>query len=361
MKDTIKKLLAMALALTLVLALAACGGSSAPATQAPAAEEPAAEEPAAEEPAAEAPADDTVYTCVAALHTTAGAIEDQTVQRFSELLKEATDGHVDVQVFAGASLGTEQENLSQIQSNEVQFVLFGDVFLSQVLQDYNATSIPFVYSDIDSAVAYWESVSDVIDPIVADAGMYIVGREYRAPRQLTANKAINTPADLAGVKLRVPETTFYLKVWGALGAIATPVNWSEIFTALQTHVVDAQENPIETYYDAGLCEVQSHTMLTSHINTFYTWTVNKDFYDSLPEEYQKAFDECAAQALDECNAGLMDRQDAVIEKMLAEGHTIVDVDTEVWTEAAMDSILECADSLAPEARAAVYEQLGMEP
>ena len=283
------------------------------------------------------------------------------VQHFADLLNERTDGHVQVKVFAGASLGTEQENLTQIKSNEVQFVLFGDVFLSQLLQDYNATSIPFVFSDIDSAVAYWDSISDIVDPIVKEQGnMYIVGREYRAPRQLTANKAIETPADLKDVKLRVPETTFYLKVWGALGAMTTPVNWSEIFTALQTHVVDAQENPIETYYAAGLCEVQSYTMLTSHINTFYTWTVNSDFYDSLPEEYQKAFDECAAEALKECNDGLMERQDAIIEKMVAEGHTIVEVDTELWKEAAMDSIKECADTLAPEAKAAVYAQLGLE-
>ena len=91
-------------------------------------------------------------------------------------------------------------------------------------------------------------------PIIARSGgtdKYIVGRQYRAPRQLTASKAIETPADLNGVKLRVPETTFYLKVWGGLGAITTPVNWSEVFTALQTHVVDAQENPIEIYYAAG--------------------------------------------------------------------------------------------------------------
>lgn len=101
-------------------------------------------------------------------------------------------------------------------------------------------------------------------------------------------------------------------------------------------------------------------MLTSHINTFYTWTVNSDFYDSLPEEYQKAFDECAAEALKECNDGLMERQDAIIEKMVAEGHTIVEVDTELWKEAAMDSIKECADTLAPEAKAAVYAQLGLE-
>ncbi len=331
-----KKILALALVLTMIVALAAIGGT--------------------------ASAAGPKYTITAALHTTAGGIEEQTVQRFGELLSEATNGDIVVETYGGAALGTEAENLTQIKSGEVEFVLFGDVFLSQLLQDYNATSIPFVFGDIESAIGYWDSISDTVDQICKDDGnMYIVGRQYRAPRQLTASKAIVTPADLNGVKLRVPETTFYLKVWGGLGAITTPVNWSEVFTALQTHVVDAQENPIETYYAAGLCEVQSHTMLTSHINTFYTWAVNCDFYDSLPEEYQKAFDECAAQALKECNDGLMERQDAIVEKMVAEGHTIIEVDKNAWREAAMDSIIECADTLAPIARDAVYAQLGIEP
>jgi len=348
-----KRFITLVLSLSLALSLAACSqgtgasgstgsGSSASDIQ----------------PSASAPS--KVFECVAALHTTAGGIEEQAVQDFASKVAEGTNGGIDIQVFAGASLGTEQENLTQIKTNEVQFVLFGDVFLSQLLQDYNATSIPFVYSDIESAVGYWESISDTVDEIVGrDGNMYIVGREYRAPRQLTANKEINTPADLAGLKLRVPETTFYLTVWGGLGAIATPVNWSEIFTALQTKVADAQENPVETYYTAGLAEVQSHTMLTSHINTFYTWTVNCDFYDSLPDDYKTIWDECAKEVLDEYNAGLMERQNAIMQIMESEGHTFVEVDTGLWRETAMDSILECAETLAPTAKEAVYEQLGI--
>lgn len=352
-----KRFLALTMAAAMAVTMTACGSSSSTATTAAPAAETKAESAASTEAAA--PADDTVYECVAALHTTAGAIEDLTVQKFGEILSEKTDGHVKVSVFAGASLGTEQENLTQIKTNEIQFALFGDVFTTQLLQEYNATSIPFVFSDINESISYWESISDEVDAKVKnDGNMYIVGREWRAPRQLTANKAIEHPADLAGFKLRVPETKFYLDVWGSLGALTTPVNWSEVFTALQTNVVDGQENPIETYYQAGLCEVQSHTMLTSHINTFYTWAVNCDFYDSLPEEYKKAFDEAAKEALDECNSGLMARQDEIIEKMKAEGHTFVEVDKDEFRTAAMDSIKACADTLSPVAKEAVYKKLG---
>ena len=347
------KIIAVVTAVAMAATFAACGSSSTGTTTAAAGGAETTETEAA------ATDDGEVYECVAALHTNAGAIEDQTVQRFGEILSEKTNGHVKVSTFAGASLGTEQENLTQIKTNEIQFALFGDVFLTQLLQDYNATSIPFVFENIEESIAYWESIEDIVDEKVkTDGNMYIVGREWRAPRQLTANKAIEHPADLAGFKLRVPETKFYLDVWGALGALTTPVNWSEVFTALQTNVVDGQENPIETYYQAGLCEVQSHTMLTSHINTFYTWAVNCDFYDSLPDEYKQAFDEAAAEALEEVNSTLNDRQDTIIEEMKAQGHTFVEVDQAEFRDAAMDAIKACADTLAPEAKEAVYAKLG---
>jgi tripartite ATP-independent transporter DctP family solute receptor len=299
-----------------------------------------------------------VYEITAALHTTAGGIEEKSVQAFGELLKERTDGSIVVKTFAGASLGTEQENLSQIKSGEIQFCVFGDVFTAQLLQKYNATAIPFVFPDIEAAEAYWNSVSAIVDKTILDNGnIKIVGRQRRAPRMLTANKAVHKPADLAGLKLRVPETPFFITVWSTLGAVVAPVNWSEIYTALQTHVVEAQENPIETYYTARLHEVQKYTMLTSHINTHYTWTVNNDFYNSLSPDYQKMLYECAAVTLDKVNKELFDRQADVVEKLKAAGHTFIEVDTNQFRNAAMSGILKCAESLAPEAQAAVKQYL----
>ena len=196
MKHGLKKVCALVLALSTAIALISCGSSNSGSSSASS---------GTSSNSASTATDGQVYECVAALHTTAGGIEEQAVQHFADLLNERTNGAVVVDVFAGASLGTEQENLDQIRTGEVQFVLFGDVFLSQLLQDYNATSIPFVFNDLDSAVSYWESISDIVDPLVKEQGnMYIVGRELRAPRQLTAKKAIETPADLAGIKLRVP-------------------------------------------------------------------------------------------------------------------------------------------------------------
>lgn len=303
-------------------------------------------------------APDKVYKCVAALHTTAGGVEDKAVQVFADLVKERTNGGIDVQVYSGAALGTEQENMTQIRSGEIQFALFGDVFTSQLLNDYNATLIPFVFDSEEAAISYWESVKDEVDSVVLNqGGMYIVGREYRAPRQLSSSREIRTPADLKGLKLRVPETSSYLTVWNGLGAIASTVNWSEIYTALQTNVVDAQENPIETFADAGLQDVQSYIMMTNHIYSFYTWAVNSAWYDSLPEEYKTVWDECAEEALSQVNGSLAERQEKVIKELKAKGVTFVEIEAEVWKEAAMDYIKQCADELNSTAKAAVYEQI----
>lgn len=352
-----KKVLAVLLSLAMVTGLAACG-SKEPA-QAPAPEQGTEGEAETEAPAEEpAAAPDQVYKITAALHTNAGAIEDQTFQVFKEKVEAATNGGITVEIFAGASLGTEQENLTQIKTGEIQMALFGDVFLAQILGEYNATSIPFVFPDIEAVESYWASIEEEVDKTVLEKGnMMIVGRQRRAPRMLTADKEILHPSDLSGFKLRVPETEFYMTVWGALGAITTPVNFSELYTALQTHVVDGQENPIETNYSAGLQEVQSYTMLTAHINTHYTWAVNADFYNSLPDDYKEAFDKACEEALADVNAGLNERQDEIIKEMEADGHTFVEVDYAEWQAAAMDGIKKCMESLSPVAQDAVKQYL----
>jgi TRAP-type C4-dicarboxylate transport system substrate-binding protein len=243
--------------------------------------------------------------------------------------------------------------------NQLQMMSSGDPGVKEI--EY--LCLPYLFDSLDKYTEFLESEvgQKYIEQGIAERNTRIIDTLPRSPRIISSNIEINSLADMKNMKIRSPEKDYYVETFKALGANPTPMAMGEIYSAMQTGVVEGQENPIETYYAAGLCEVQSHTMLTSHINTFYTWAVNCDFYDSLPEEYQKAFDECAAQALKECNDGLMERQDAIVEKMVAEGHTIIEVDKDAWREAAMDSIIECADTLAPIARDAVYAQLGIEP
>ena len=109
-----KKLFVIVTAVAMSAMLAACGGQSSGSSASSGESKDGTSEQTV---VAETPADGTVYECVAALHTNAGAIEDQTVQKFGQLLSEKTDGHVVVNTFAGAALGTEHENLTQIKTN----------------------------------------------------------------------------------------------------------------------------------------------------------------------------------------------------------------------------------------------------
>ena len=349
-----KKKISIFLALALTCAALAGCGSSAPA--APAAAPAAAASEAA--PAAEAKPD-KVYNISFALWTAAGGVDEQAAQEFGRRLTEKTNGGITLDTFAGCSLGTEQENLDQLKSGEIEMMLGGDVFTSQILGEYNATLIPFAFDNIDEVISYWEGLGDVVTKKVKDEGnMKIIARVYRAPRQLTSNKLIQHPEDLKDFKLRIPEIPFYLTVWGGLGANPTPVNFAEVYTALQTGVCDGQENPIETYVEGKFYEVQPYTAMTNHIFTFQTWIINDDFFNGLPEEYQKIVLDTAAEVAKETNDGLWDRQDGYIKDLTEQGHTFTEIDIKEFQEAARPYIKECADTLTDVAKQYVYDKMG---
>jgi TRAP-type C4-dicarboxylate transport system substrate-binding protein len=114
--------------------------------------------------------------------------------------------------------------------------------------------------------------------MIKNSNLRIVGLSRRGARLLTASKAIPTPTELKGLKLRVPEIKTWVDVWKEIGALPTPVAWPEVFTALQTGVVNGQENPVLQIFEGKLYEVQKFVMMTEHISSYFHWVVNEKFY-----------------------------------------------------------------------------------
>ena len=104
----------------------------------------------------------------------------------------------------------------------------------------------------------------------------------------SAKKAIRTPDDLKGLKLRVPEIPSWVRVWTAVGARPTPVAWPEVFSGLQMGVIEAQENPCFNVNQAKLYEVQSHLMYTAHVPAVWHWSISSSFLDGLDPELREA-------------------------------------------------------------------------
>lgn len=343
-----KKLLALVLALVMVFALCACG-QSATSTTTTTSEAPAATEAAPAEK----------FTIDIALHSVDNTAEGAAAM-FKEAVEAGTGGNVTVNIFTGGNLGTEAENITQLSTGEIQCALLGSLYPEQVLPEYNITGIPFAFPSEEAVEEYWNGeIGEKMAALsIERADIRLAGLVSRGARQLTSNKEIAHPEDVKGLKLRLPENATWVTVWKSLGAQATPVNWNETYTALQTNVVDAQENPIATYYANKIQEVQSVTTLTNHIYNHFYWCFNESFLQSMPEEYQQLILDEAAKACAWSKQDIIEITNEYRAALEAEGHTFIEIDPAEWAAAAKEGIMEAAQVSCDEAKAVLAQYVG---
>jgi tripartite ATP-independent transporter DctP family solute receptor len=303
---------------------------------------------------------DQVFKIDFAIHTNSGTNENKTLLKFKELVEERSEGRIEINLFPDAVLGTELENLEQVKVNEVQMSIFGDNLVGQLAPEFSPTIVPFIYKNIDDVFAAWDGeLGDLIkESVEAKGNQYVVALQARGARNLTASKAINTPADLRGLKIRVPEISSWITMWGALGAIPTPIAWSETYSALQTGVANGQENPISNIYANKIYEVNNYVMMTEHLYNVFHWTINKDFYNSLPSDLQDIIMDSAAEATEWGDSMLADAENALIEEMVSLGVNIIEVDKVEFINAASSAIETVAATWDPRVKAMVDAYLG---
>jgi TRAP-type C4-dicarboxylate transport system substrate-binding protein len=161
----------------------------------------------------------------------------------------------------------------------------------------------------------------------------------RGPRNLTSNRAIAHPDDLAGLKMRVPNVPLFVDTWKALGANPGPMAFSEVFTSLQNGTIESQENPLALIRSASFNEVQSHVNLTEHVRSWIYLTMAEMTWNKLSDEDKTAVMEAAAAAQayerELFNASLAEDRAYLEEK----GMTFVEVDGPAFQAAAKDAVL----------------------
>ena len=134
-----------------------------------------------------------------------------------------------------------------------------------------------------------------------------------------SSKPIEAPEDLKGLKMRVMENEVFIDFFETLGASATPMSFNELFTGLQQHTVDGQENPPSLIYASKFQEVQKYLSLTEHVNNFLGFIMNKDFYDSLTKEQQEIVQDAAQEFVDYQREMELDDTEEYVKKLEEEG------------------------------------------
>lgn len=260
-------------------------------------------------------------------------------QQFADRVTEESDGEITINFFPNGSLGTEADNFNAVSNGELGMVLGGSTGIDMFAPEYLFFQTPYMMKDVDHVRAFLES--DLHDDMVTkmdEKNIHLLGHIERGWRNTTANQSFSTPADLKGVKLRLPESPTWIAAWKALGVRATPVALPELYSALQTGVVEASEGPYEQFATFSLQEVQDYVVNTEHIFEVTEFWVDKELYDSLTDEQRALIDEAAAEAVASGSEEAAAQGDVFLKELTDAGMKVVDPDREALIEAARPAL-----------------------
>lgn len=260
--------------------------------------------------------------------------------KFGEELSALTDGRISVEVFPNESLGKEIDLINGMQLGTVDMTITGES-LQNWAPMAALLAVPYAYKSIEhmDEVASGDIGDQIKAQIIEKAQIRPIAHFARGPRNLTSNRAITSPSELNGLKMRVPNVPLFVDTWKALGANPGPMAFSEVFTSLQNGTIESQENPLALIRSASFYEVQSHVNLTEHVRSWIYLTIAESTWQKLSADDQAAVMEAAARA-QAYERGLFNESIAADRAFLEEkGMTFVEVDGAAFQAAAKDAVL----------------------
>ena len=233
-------------------------------------------------------------------------------KEMADAIRAETKGRVDIQIFPNNQLGSDTDMLSQLRSGAIEFFTLSGLILSTLVPETSITGIGFAFPNYD---AVWKALD-------GDLGAFVRGQISKAGivpmekiwdngfRQITSSsKPINTADDLKGFKIRVPVSPLWTSMFKALEASPASINFAEVYSALQTKIVDGQENPLAIIQTAKLYEVQKYCSITNHMWDGFWFLANGKAWEKLPPDLR------AIVAKQINAAGMLERAD--VEKLNA--------------------------------------------
>lgn len=221
-------------------------------------------------------------------------------QYFADRIAERTKGAVKISVYPSSQLGTIAEMAEQVSmgSTAMHHNTYGG--LQPLLDDLGLFDTPFLYRDVDHLLAATDPetspvLKELNEKLISTRGVRILYSFYFGTRDLTSNKPVYSPKDLAGRKIRAIPSPIYQTAVEGMGAVAIPIDWAEVPVALSTGVADGQENPVSTLVTSKLYEIQKYLMQTHHIMGSEPVVINEKVWQSLTPENKKIFQEVAKE------------------------------------------------------------------
>jgi tripartite ATP-independent transporter DctP family solute receptor len=308
------------LSFLLVSLLAACGGGS---------------------------ADDAVLELKLGHVAAPGSLVAACAEEFARVANERLAGKAKVVVFGSSQLGSDEILLQKLKLGTVEFALPSTI-MSSIVDAFGLFEMPYLIKDREQMKLVEEQIFwPHLAPLAEEKGLQVLAVWENGFRHITnSSRPIVVPGDLSGIKLRTPRGRWRIKLFQSFGANPTPMALSEVFIALQTGVMDGQENPLAQIYSSKFQEVQTYLSLTSHVYTPTYVVVGKNHFQKLPADVRKALERTARETQGFVHA-TGERMDVeLLEKLSAAGVKVNEADRDAFRKAST-AIYEQFGSLVP--------------
>jgi TRAP-type transport system periplasmic protein len=263
-----------------------------------------------------------------------GSLFQLSADEYAKRINEKLAGKVKIVTYGSSQLGGDKEMIQKLKLGTIDMALPSTVMTSEVDQ-FGIFELPYMVKDrahmarIEKEV-FWPSLA----PLTEKKGLKVLAVWENGYRHITNNKKpVRVPEDLKGFKLRVPEGKWRVKMFQEYGANPSPMKFSELFTALQTGVMDGQENPFTQIYSAKLQEVQKFLSLSGHVYTPAYLLVGTRKYEALPADVRKVLEDTARETQAYVYETAQKQESELLDKLRQAGMQVNEVDKNAFIAA----------------------------
>nr|WP_312579485.1 TRAP transporter substrate-binding protein [Sedimentibacter sp.] len=221
--------------------------------------------------------------------TSEGQAGDRNCVLFKKLVEERSEGKITVDIYPNGQLGTDRELFESTQIGDIQMCWQTAAPHVGFVPEVGILDLPSMFDNLDVAYKVLEEgeFREALEKAYNNAGIELINIFPYAFREMSSNKKVEKFEDFKGINIRTMDNQFHMAYWKALGANPTPLAFGELYIALQQGLLDAQENPLDTIVANKLGEQQKYIIKTNHVLFPSVFAMNKDYYDSMPKEYQQ--------------------------------------------------------------------------
>lgn len=266
--------------------------------------------------------------------------EYKAAEKLAEYVDKESDGRLTVKLYPNSQLGDDRAMLEQTSEGSLDITFAETGRFGIWVPRASLMGLPYIvdnYEHITKVLNDTDYGKGLKEELATEHNWVLAGNAYNGTRQTTSNRAIESLADMKGLKLRVPEAQNLLDYANYTGASATPMAFTEVYLALQTNAVDGQENPLSTIDAQKFYEVQDYLAITNHVLNDVNYVVSKQTMDKLPEDLKEILQAGIEEAATYHTSLFEEQEASLVEKFKEEGMTVTEPDLEEFKAAVAEA------------------------